>query len=61
MQADNNWAEISTDQKINAEGFLEWKPQLLLDYSREGEKVSERGMEDCSDCTSHSWKGMNRF
>jgi len=39
---------------INAEGFLEWKLQLLLDYSREGDKVSEYGTEDCSDCTSHS-------
>lgn len=46
MQADNNWAEISADQRINAEGFLEWKLELLLDYSREGEKVSEHGMED---------------
>lgn len=46
MQADNNWAEISTDQRINAEGFLEWKLELLLDYLREGEKVSEHGMEN---------------
>lgn len=35
MQAEDNCTEISTDQMINAEGFLEWKLQLLLDYSRE--------------------------
>lgn len=61
MQTDNNWAEILADQMINAEGFLEWKFQLLLDYSREREKVSEHRMEECSAYTSHFFKSMNRF
>lgn len=54
MQAEDNCAEISTDQMINGEGFLEWKLRLLLDYSREGEKVPEHGVANCSDCTFHS-------